>query len=367
MSRRELRRFDPSVPLESAHTPPYTWYTDQEMLTSEQLDVFEKNWLCVGRSDQVNGPGKYFTGHILGSPYVVVRGDDGVLRAFHNVCRHHAAEVAQGHGKCGELVCPYHGWSYRLNGSLRSAPHLGKVCNFDVDRQGLKAMSVEEWGPLVFIDMDGSWNEADKDVRDLQKDLEPIKAPLEELGISGMKHVERRVYDLNCNWKVFVDNGLDGGYHVAYAHERLASGLEFEGYQTHIFDRSSYQVCESNKSDKRLGDKVVYAWLFPNLFINRYGNCLDTNVVFPIAPDKCQVIIDWYFDFDNLEDWQTQKLIDRHIADSHVVQKEDIAVCESVQRGMRSMAFEDGRYSSKLEGAVHAFHKLLWKELFGRA
>lgn len=364
--RRELRRFDPLVPLESAHTPPYTWYTDQEMLDLEQLQIFEKSWLCVGRADQVAKPGRFFTGSMLGSPYVVVRGADGVLRAFHNVCRHHAAEVAQGEGKICELVCPYHGWTYKLDGSLCKTPHLGKICNFDVERSGLRPIAVAEWGPFVFIDLDGSWTEENKDTRNLFNDIEPIKIVLEDSGLSGMKHVERRVYDMKCNWKVFADNSLDGGYHVAYVHERLAQGLSFDGYQTHIFDRCSYQICESNKTDERLGDKVIYAWAFPNMFINRYGHCLDVNVITPITPDSCQVTIDWYFDYDNLEDWSVEKLVKRQIADSDAVQKEDVTLCESVQRGMRSMAFEDGRYSSKLEGAVHAFHKLLWKELFGR-
>lgn len=366
MSKRELRRFDPTAPLEQAHTPPYSWYMDAEMLEYEKNGIFEKSWLCVGRSDQVLKPGDYFTGDILGNPYVVVRDEHGVLRAFHNVCRHHAAEVASEHGNCAELVCPYHGWAYKLDGSIKKMPHMGKVCNFDVSRNGLKPISVDTWGPLVFIDMDGSWTQDNKDVRDLQKDIELIVKPIEEIGISGMKHVERRVYDMKCNWKIFIDNGLDGGYHVAYVHERLAQGLEFDGYETHIGDRSSYQICETNKKDERLGNKVVYAWAFPNLFINRYGNCMDTNIVLPTGPETCKVIIDWYFDYDNLEDWNTKKTVIRAISDSDAVQHEDVKLCESSQRGMKSMAFEDGRYSSKLEGAVHAFHILLWKELFGR-
>lgn len=365
-NRREIRKFDPRLPIESAHTPPYTWYTDPAILDDEKFQIFEKSWICVGRKDQVDLPGKYFSGHILGSPYVVQRGEDGVLRAFHNVCRHHAAEIAQGCGTCSELVCPYHGWTYRHDGSLSKAPHVGKIDNFDVEQQGLRPMSVEEWGPFIFIDMDGSWLGADHDVRDLKTDLEPINVVLEDMGFTNMKHMHRQVYEMNCNWKVFVDNSLDGGYHVAYVHEKLAEGLAFEGYKTEIFDRCSYQICESNKSDSRLGDKVVYAWAFPNFFINRYGRCMDTNIILPITPDRCQVIFDWYFDYDDPDDWTTQKYIKKGISDSDAVQKEDITLCESVQRGMQSMAFEAGRYSSKLEGAVHSFHKLLCRELFGR-
>ena len=122
MLRREFRRFNPELPIERAHTPPGTWYTDPLVFDEERHRVFEKSWIVVGRAGQVVHPGDYFTGQITGNPYVVTRGDDGELRAFHNVCRHHAAEVAQECGNCAELVCRYHGWTYRLDGSLKRAP-----------------------------------------------------------------------------------------------------------------------------------------------------------------------------------------------------------------------------------------------------
>jgi len=365
---REIALFDPMIPLESAHAPPYTWYTSQEVFDTETAAIFQKSWLCVGRTDQVNRPGKFFSGSILGNPYVVVRGEDGVLRAFHNVCSHKGCELAPKQGSCAEFVCAYHGWTYKHNGELSKIPHLGKQDKgFNISLLNLKPMSVREWGPLIFVDLDGSWSGHDKDCRKLEDDLEPIKIPLEDMGFSKMRHVERRIYNIDCNWKVFVDNGLDGGYHVAYAHEKLAQGLDFAGYRTEIFPRSSFQICESNKSDARLGDKVIYAWAFPNLFINRYGRCMDINVVIPVSPDRCRVVIDWYFDYDDFEDWHTSKIIKHAISDSDSVQQEDIEVCESVQRGMNSMAFQEGRYSSKLEQAVHAFHVLLWRELYGRS
>lgn len=362
MNERELRRFDPTTPLEEAATPPYTWYVDADIFNDEKRAIFQASWICVGRSDQLVNPGDYFTGDLMGNPYVILLDENKKLRAFHNVCRHHAAEVASEFGNACELTCPYHGWTYKLDGSIKTMPHMGKFC-FDVNRIGLRPISVQQWGPLLFIDMDGSWTEADQSIRNLSDDCEAVFKVMDEMGVSHMKHVERRVYDMQCNWKVFVDNGLDGGYHVAYVHERLAEGLEFKGYQTHIKPRCSYQVCETNKSDPRLGERVVYAWIFPNLFINRYGRCMDTNVVIPTSPDSCRVVIDWYFDFDNLKDWTTQKTFHRAVADSDAVQREDIKLCESVQRGMKSMSFEDGRYSVKLEAAVHAFHVLLWKEL----
>jgi choline monooxygenase len=365
MPRGEIRRFDPELPIEKAHTPPYTWYTDPKIFDEEKHQIFEKSWLAVGRADQVDDVGNYFTGQVAGNPYVVVRGDDGELRAFHNVCRHHAAEVAQECGSCRELVCPYHGWTYRLDGSLRRAPRMGKMSNFDPKRYGLTPISVGTWGPFVLIDLDGPFG-GRNNPRELELDIGPLKQPLEELGLDQMKWVERRVYQLNCNWKVFVDNSLDGGYHVAYAHEGLAQGLEFAGYETEIHDRSAIQICDTSGQDSRLGNQVIYAWLFPNFFINRYGNMMDTNLVMPLTADTCEVIFDFYFNYENFEEWEVKRTIRKAIDESDVIQHEDVTICESAQRGMRSMAFQQGLYSEKLERAVHAFHVMLWKELLGQ-
>ena len=364
---RELALFDATAKLESALAPPFTWYTDENFFAAERHRIFQKSWLCVGHIDQVNKPGKFFSGRIIDDPFVVINGEDGVLRAFHNVCSHKGCELAPPKGKCDEFVCPYHGWTYKHNGELCKTPHIGKQSKgFDLSQLGLRPISCKQWGPFIFIDLDGSWSEKDKDCRSLEEDMEPLKKVLDEMGWENMKYVEGRTYDIDCNWKVFVDNGLDGGYHVAYVHERLSKGLDFAGYKTEIHPRCSFQICESNNSDPRLGNKVVYSWAFPNLFINRYGNCMDVNVVMPIAPDKCRVYFWWYFNHPDLEMWNISKTIHRDIADSDTVQKEDIELCERTQRGMNSMAFQEGRYSSKLEGAVHAFHLLVYREMCGR-
>ena len=361
------RHFDPTLPVEAAPTPPASWYLDPGVYEAERREVFEKSWIAVGRLDQVAEPGAYFTGDVAGNPYVVLRDEQGELRAFHNVCRHHAAVVAQECGKTRELICPYHGWTYRLDGSLRSAPRMGRLEDFDPKEHGLPPIAVDTWGPLVLVDLDGALGGEDNP-RDLEADAGPLQAPLAELGFDRMRWVERRSYQMDCNWKVFVDNSLDGGYHVAYAHERLAEGLAFEGYRTELFDRSAIQVCGSSGADERLGDKVVYAWLYPNLFLNRYGRMMDTNVVMPLGPDRCEVVFDFYFEERDAEegdvsDWGVKRRLRKAIADSHTIQQEDVEICESTQRGLRSMSFTRGRYSSQLERAVHAFHVMLHRDI----
>lgn len=365
MLRREFRRFNPELPIERAHTPPGTWYTDPLVFDEERHRVFEKSWIVVGRAGQVVHPGDYFTGQITGNPYVVTRGDDGELRAFHNVCRHHAAEVAQECGNCAELVCRYHGWTYRLDGSLKRAPRMGRMLDFEPARYGLPPVAVATWGPFVLINLDGS-HFGGNNSRGFREDIAPLAGSLDASSLERMKWVERRVYRLNCNWKVFVDNSLDGGYHVAYAHEGLASGLEFQGYHTEIHERTAIQICGTRGSDTRLGDQVIYAWLFPNLFINRYGHVMDTNVVIPVSTETCEVVFDFYFDYENLDAWEVKRTIRKAIEASDAIQREDIAICESAQRGMRSMAFQQGRYSEKLERAVHAFHIMLEKVLIAQ-
>lgn len=355
-------QFDPNVPIEAAATPPRSWYIDPLVYEAEKRNVFEKSWIAVGRADQLTSTGSYFTGDLVGNPYVVLRDEHGELRAMHNVCRHHAAVVAQESGRATELVCPYHGWTYQLDGRLKRAPKMGKMTDFNLADFCLPGISVQQWGPLILLDLDGPQG-GPNNPRDLAADIAPLVPPLSELGFEGLQWIERRTYTIACNWKVFVDNSLDGGYHVAYAHESLTEGLEFDGYFTETFERTSAQICQSSGTDERLGEKVLYAWLYPNLFINRYGRMMDTNVVLPIDVDHCQVVFDFYVDYEDIEDWAAKRTIRKAISQSHVIQEEDIEICESTQRGLQSMSFEFGRYSSKLEQSVHAFHKMLWEDI----
>ncbi|MCA9261880.1 MAG: Rieske 2Fe-2S domain-containing protein [Planctomycetales bacterium] len=365
-----LDQFDPTLEIEQSLTPPGSWYVDPEFFEFERRQVFQRCWIAAGRTDQVQLPGDYFTGDLVGNPYVVVRGDEQTLYGHHNVCRHKGAVVAsqedESRHRCDHFQCPYHGWEYRLDGSLKKAPLLGPQASFRPERNGLSPLSVDTWGPLVFVDLDGSLA-GTHNPRNLQDDVSPLATPLEELGFSKLRFYKRLTYDMACNWKVFVDNSLDGGYHVKYAHAGLAQGLEMDEFETHIFNRSSLQVCRTTGGDSRLGERVMYAYLFPNLFINRYGNVMDVNIVLPLAVDRCRVIFDFYFDVENLDAWDAKQAMRKSVNASHGIQQEDVEICESAQRGMQSMAWKAGRYSSILEKAVHAFHGLLWRQLSGVA
>src|ERR1700736_676194 len=150
-----LAKYDDQAPLAEASTIPAPWYVDPRIAELERLNVFSKTWQLVARTDQLQKPGEFVTARLAGEPIVVVRGSDGTLRAFYNVCRHHAAAVVtQPCGQATMLQCPYHGWRYGLDGSLKGMPEFEGVKNFDRGQNGLVPVRVGRGGCFVFVILD---------------------------------------------------------------------------------------------------------------------------------------------------------------------------------------------------------------------
>ncbi|HUN80716.1 MAG TPA: aromatic ring-hydroxylating dioxygenase subunit alpha [Phycisphaerae bacterium] len=348
------------APLPRAATIPSGWYTDSRISELENAAVFGSTWQMVGRIDQVAGAGQYFTSDIAGQPIVVVRGEDGALRAFYNVCRHHAAIVAtQPEGKCSVLRCPYHGWTYGLDGALKGMIEMEGVECFDESDNGLVPVRVETWENFVFV-RPGS------DATSLSDFLSDVPARVKPLELSKLRFFERRSWTLNCNWKVYVDNYLDGGYHVPHLHKGLNTVLEYANYQIEVKDRYCLQWSpmkqgkDAGVASVRKGDKAYYYWIYPNFMLNWYEGVMDTNVVLPLGVDKCLVIFDFYFDEVGAT---TEERNRQSIAVGERVQQEDIDICESVQRGLASRAYDVGRLSVRREAGEHLFHRLLAGDL----
>lgn len=343
--------FDPDIPVDRAWTPPARWYRDPAFYEQERA-VFADTWQAVARTDQLREPGSFVATDIQGEPLVLTRAEDGQLHALSNVCRHHAACVAAGEGTSAELTCPYHGWRYQLDGRLKSAPRLGPARDFERSAFSLPRFAVETWGPLVFVH--------------LGEPSGPVAsqlAPLSLRRLDELVFVARRSWEIGCNWKVYVDNYLDGGYHVACLHHDLAAKLDLEDYRTELHDTLSVQSCTGGK-DERVGSDAVYAFLFPNFMLNRYGPWLDTNLVIPLGVDRCLTVFDYYLEPEKARDLQ---FIQESLKASDQVQQEDIGICESVQRGLQSRSYDKGRYAPQLEHADHQFHCLLARKLQSQA
>jgi choline monooxygenase len=354
-----ITRYDAQAPLERAATIPSSWYTDARVLDLERRSVF-RGWQCVGRVDQAAAPGDYFTADLAGEPLVIVRGGDGELRGFFNVCRHHAAAVcAQPEGRAQALRCPYHGWTYALTGELRGTPDFDGVQGFDRASHGLVPVTLATWEGLVFVRLGGGPS--------LEAFLGPLVEQARALDLPRLRFFERRVYELDCNWKVFVDNYLDGGYHVPYMHKGLDSVLDYAHYTiengaTFCLQKSPMQPSASDAETgaARQGDWAYYYWVYPNFMLNWYRGALDTNLVLPLGVDRTRVVFDFYFE-DVSE--AAREANARSVAVGDRIQQEDVAVCLSVQRGLRSSAYEAGRLSVRREAGEHLFHRLLAADL----
>jgi len=354
--------YDPKRQLATASTPPSSWYTDPSIRELERQTVFSRAWQFVGRSEQVREPGQYITAEVAGEAILVVRGSDSILRGFFNVCRHHAAAVVtECDGKAENLRCPYHGWTYDLEGKLILTPEFAGVANFDRSANGLVPVQVFEWKGWVFVKLDAGGPTLKEYLgNDLLERLEP-------LNLERLIWFERRSYFLNCNWKVFVDNYLDGGYHVPHIHGGLSSVLDNSKYKIETGERFCLQSSpivaakgEAQTSAVRIGERANYFWLYPNLMINLYEGVMDTNLVIPRGVDKTEVIFDYYF-ADVSDETHERNLAS--IAVSETIQAEDVAICESVQRGLKSRAYDTGRLSVRREAGEHLFHRLLHADL----
>jgi len=310
----------------------------------------------------VRDDGKFFTTELAGEPLIVVRGEDGQLRAFYNVCRHHAAAVVtEAQGCAKQFRCPYHGWTYGIDGALKGMVEFDGVCHFDRAKNGLVPVRIDIWENFVLVNLDGHA----APVRDFLGVVPQHVVPLE---LANKLHFfDRRIYTLNCNWKVYVDNYLDGGYHVPHAHKGLSSVIEYTKYTIENFERACLQSSPlSSDSSSEAGvaatrqGRAFYLWLYPNFMINAYEGVMDTNLVLPLGVNRCAVVFDYYF-ADTSAAAETRHK--ESIAVSEQVQDEDMAICDAVQRGLGSRAYVAGRLSVRREAGEHLFHRLLHGDL----
>ena len=263
-------------------------------------------------------------------------------------------------GTASILRCPYHGWSYGLDGSLKGAPEFEGVCAFDRSQNGLVPVRVETWEQFVFVNLD-------REAAPLADFLGGLAQRVAPLNLGSLHFFERRTYSLNCNWKVFVDNYLDGGYHVPHLHKALNSVLEYKQYTIENEDRYCLQSSPMVSSDvdaatsaTRTGDRAWYFWQYPNFMINLYQGYMDTNLVLPDGVDRCTVIFDFYFDDVSESAAERNR---QSIAVGERVNDEDVGICEAVQRGLHSRAYGAGRLSVRREAGEHLFHRLLAADL----
>ncbi|MFP6671185.1 MAG: SRPBCC family protein, partial [Pirellulaceae bacterium] len=279
-----------------------------------------------------------------------------VPRAFYNICSHHGTCVATGEGSAEQFVCPYHGWTYDRQGKLTRAPLAGALESLKQRNLDLKPITVSRWGPFLTLHFGDSSSP-------LETELAPLLDAFAAEPFEKMRFVRRVSYPLECNWKVFVDNYLDGGYHVAHVHPGLTDQLDISSYGSTLGTRWSLQSCPATSSPgsdssvdfgERVGQHADYGWLYPNFMINRYGPWLDTNTVIPLSADRCLVVFDYFH-----EGVPETAFLEESLIASDQVQQEDIEICKRVQAGLDSGVYEQGVYAPGFEAPMLHFHRLL--------
>jgi choline monooxygenase len=263
-------------------------------------------------------------------------------------------------GTANQLRCPYHGWTYSLSGELKGTPDFAGVCAFDRSANSLVPVEIDVWEQWVFVRVDGNASLQSFLGADLIEQTRPLE-------LTGLHWMERRHYAFDCNWKVFVDNYLDGGYHVPHLHKGLDSVLDYSNYMIENGEHHCLQWspmvsegAEAQTGAVRTGDRALYYWIYPNLMINWYHGAMDTNLVIPRGVAKTEVIFDFYFpDISAAARGRNRQSIEV----GQRIQDEDEAICKSVQRGLSSRAYQAGRLSVRREAGEHLFHRLLHADL----
>ncbi|HSS68207.1 MAG TPA: ring-hydroxylating oxygenase subunit alpha [Nocardioidaceae bacterium] len=350
-------------------------YTDQRWFETDVTAIFARTWQWICHTERLAEPGSYVSATVADMSIVVVRDRDGGLRAFYNVCKHRAHELLAGSGTARNIVCPYHAWTYGLDGSLKAARRADRMETFDKSEVCLDQVHVEEFAGFVYVNLDPSAASLAEQAGDLGAEIAHW-AP----DVSGLTHAKRLSYDVGTNWKNVIDNFLEC-YHCHIAHKEFVSLVDMSTYEVRTHGIWSSHFADAGKSANAAYDvsgatvntHAVW-WLWPNTCLLRYpgrGNFM----VFQVIPVSAERTVEtWDFFLETSEPNAAEVESISYIDD--VLQVQDIGLVESVQRGMRTPAFTQGKIvydaggSGLSEHGVHHFHGLVldaYRSLVGGA
>lgn len=339
-------------------------YTEQSWYNVDLREIIAKTWQWVCHVEKLRKPGDYIAVEVAGHPVAVVRDREGVLRAFYNVCKHRAHHLLSGEGNTARIMCPYHAWTYKLDGQLVRAPHTENLEDFVAKNITLDQVKVEEFCGFVYVNLDGQAEPLAKLSGDLGTEIRHWAPDIEQLTFG-----HRLTYRINSNWKNVVDNFLEC-YHCPTAHKDFCTLVDMDTYKvtthgiysSHMADAGKTGNSAYDTSNAKVRTHAVW-WLWPNTCLMRYPG-RSSMIVLNIIPAGPELTLETYdFFLETPEPDATEKEAIRYL--DEVLQVEDIGLVESVQRGMRTPAFTQGRIindpdgSGQSEHAVHHFHGLV--------
>ena len=341
---------------DSAYALSAMFYTNPDILEQEYMHIFEKTWQLIGHEKQLQNIGDQIIAQVGKFPIVALMNKNSQLKAFHNVCRHRAGPLATENNNNKVLRCKYHGWTYTLDGELKSAPEMDSTPNFDKCQYHLPEVKISKWQGFVFVNIDNN-------AKPIEKIFASIKETISPIDLKKLKFHHSDEYIITCNWKVYMDNYLEG-YHLPHVHPGLSKVLDYRQYKTILHENFSYQHSPIvNNSENNIysdGDAHYYS-IYPNLMLNILPNRLQTNIILPIGHDKTKVVFNYYY--GDLDSESTKTLIKEDLDFSDEVQQEDIDICQRVQIGLNSGSYTSGRLCQKRESGLLHFQNLIRQSL----
>lgn len=339
-------------------------YTQDDWFAVDQRSIIARSWQWACHVEKLRDPGAYVTIDIAGQPIAIVRDLEGRLRAFYNVCKHRAHELLKGEGNTNRIMCPYHAWVYKLDGQLVRAPETEHLENFNTGEICLDQVQAEEFAGFIYVNLDPNAASLREQSGDLETEIRHWAPDIDRLTFG-----HRLVYDIKSNWKNVVDNFLEC-YHCPTAHKDFCDLVDMDTYKVTTFGIYSSHMADAGQSSNNAYDvsnatvrtHAVW-WLWPTTCLMRYpgrSSMIVLNII-PIGPDRTLETYDFFLETSEPDAMELDAI--RYL--DEVLQVEDISLVESVQRGMNTPAFTQGRIvndpsgSGKSEHAVHHFHGLV--------
>ena len=324
-----------------AETYPWSWYADPAVLAVEQERIFRSAWHYVAHADRLPGPAGYFACMTGGLPVVVTSDRDGERRAFLNVCRHRGAQIVEGEGRRETLQCPYHAWTYGLDGELQKAPRADREAEFDAAGLSLVPLRLEAWGPFLFVNADAA-------APPLAETLGELELPFEPADLVFRERVD---YSLAGNWKIAVENYLEC-YHCPVAHPGFSRLVDVDPEAWRLDGEGP--VWSQYGRARQGGGSCEFHLVWPALKVNVYPGFANLSIgpVWPEGPEGTSGFLDYFFGPD-VDDATARELIEF----DDQVGREDTALVESVQRGVRTGLVSAGRLLPESERLIAGFQR----------
>src|SRR6266446_4528051 len=356
--RRTVETFAPAKSL------PQKYFVSPEVFSEEQEKIFSTQWLLVGHQSQIPDAGDYFVQHVIGESLIVIRDKSGEIRGFFNVCRHRGTRLKEDAcGHASAIQCPYHAWTYGLDGRLIGAPHMDEVPGFDKTEYSLNAVNLAVWEGFIFVNLvpkrDGSLS--------IEDWFAPLAGKFSHWNMSVLQPAKRIEYDVRANWKLMFENYSEC-YHCPGVHPQLQKISPYDSAENDLDEgpflggfmkinkgkslTMSGDACalmieheHGQKHDKESTQRVFYYSIFPNMLLSMHPEYVMVHRLWPQSPERTLIVCDWLFHPDafNREDFKPVDAIDFW----DMTNKQDWHVCELSQQGIASRAYVPGPYSSR--------------------